>query len=111
METAVNNKLNYLDTTIEIVDNAFRFNIYRKPTTTDLIIPNESCHPTEHKLAAIRYLSNRKDTYPIPIDYKLEEIRIINTITHNNGYTTPTIAHNTRKKRNVIHEDGQHLHM
>jgi hypothetical protein len=78
METAENNKLNYLDITIEIVDNAFRFNIYRKPT---LIIPNESCHPTEHKLAAIRYLCNRKDIYPIPIEYKQEE-KIIHTIMH-----------------------------
>jgi hypothetical protein len=35
------------------------FNIYRKPTATDTIIPNDSCHPSEHKLAAIRYLTNR----------------------------------------------------
>jgi hypothetical protein len=107
METAENNKLNYLDITIEIIDNTFRFNIYRKPTTTDLIIPYESCHPTEHKLAAIRYLCNRKDTYPIPIEHKQEEIRIINTIMHNNGYTTPTVEHNTKKKRNIIPVDSR----
>jgi alkyl sulfatase BDS1-like metallo-beta-lactamase superfamily hydrolase len=46
-------------------------------------------------------LCNRKDIYPIPTGYKQEEIRIINTIMHNNGYTT----HNTRKKRNVTPVD------
>jgi hypothetical protein len=91
-----------LDITIETVDNAFRFNIYRKPTTTDLIIPFESCHPTEHKLTAIRYLNNRKDTYPIPIQHKQEEINVINTLMRNNGYTTPTSKHNTMKKRNIL---------
>jgi hypothetical protein len=30
--------------------------IYRKPTTTDSIIPRESCRPYEQKLSAIRYL-------------------------------------------------------
>jgi len=39
------------------------FNIYRKRTAAD-IIPNDSCHPLEHKLAAIRYLLNSLSTYP-----------------------------------------------
>jgi hypothetical protein len=38
------------------------FSIYKKPIGTD-IIPNDSCHPPEHKLAAIRYLTNRLSTY------------------------------------------------
>jgi hypothetical protein len=69
----VDNKLNYLDITIENNNNIFTFNIYRKPTTTDLIIPHDSCHPTEHKLAAIRYMTNRKNTYPITIEHKHNE--------------------------------------
>jgi hypothetical protein len=43
MEMQVDRKLNYLDITIEIIDNSFSFNVYRKPTTTDLIISNNSC--------------------------------------------------------------------
>ena len=30
------------------------FEIHRKPTTTDVIIPNVSCHPREQKTAPIR---------------------------------------------------------
>jgi AraC-like DNA-binding protein len=101
METQIDNKINYLDISIEITNSTFRFNIYRKPTTTDLITPNESCHPTEHKLAAIKYLYNRKDTYPIPVEYKQEETKIISTIMHNNGYTTQTLTRNKRKQANA----------
>jgi hypothetical protein len=111
-ETAINNKLNYLDITIEITNKIFSFNIYRKPTTTDLITPNESCHPMEHKLAAIRYLPYRKDTFPISSENKEEETKIINTIMHNNGYTRNTLI---RKKRKINHlseqENGQFSHM
>jgi hypothetical protein len=98
METQVDNKLNYLDITIEIINSRFSFNIYRKPTTTDLIISNESCHPMEHKLAAIRYLHNRKDTFPISSEYKQEETKVINTIMYNNGYTTNTMIHKRRQQ-------------
>jgi hypothetical protein len=57
MKKQINNKLNYLDITIENTHNIFTFNIYRKPTTTDLTIYNDSCHPNEYKNAAIRYLT------------------------------------------------------
>jgi hypothetical protein len=43
--------------TIAEEHDSLSFEIYRKPTTTDIIIPNESCHPREHKAAAIRYFS------------------------------------------------------
>jgi hypothetical protein len=41
----VDNRSNFLDTTISSVNNKISFNIYRKPITTDIIIPNDSCHP------------------------------------------------------------------
>jgi hypothetical protein len=41
------------------------FYIYRKPTTTDSIIHNRSCHPTEHKMLAISYLALRINTCPV----------------------------------------------
>jgi hypothetical protein len=100
METQISNKLNYLDITIKIINNIFRFNIYRNPTTTDLIIPNEPCHPIEHKFAAIRYLRNRKDTYPNSTEHNQEETKIINTIMNNNGYTTNTLIRKKRKETN-----------
>jgi hypothetical protein len=98
----VDNQLNYLDITIENNNNIFTFNIYRKPTTTDLIIPHNSCHPTEHKHTAVRYMTNRKNTYPITIEHKRNETQIINTILHNNGYTTEILSHKKKKQTNTI---------
>ena len=39
------NKINFIAITISEEENSISFNIYRKPTTTDTIIPNNSCHP------------------------------------------------------------------
>lgn len=38
--------------------HTLKFAIYRKPTTTDLIIHKDSCHPHEHKKSAINFLVN-----------------------------------------------------
>ena len=38
LEIKKENKLNFLDLTIHKVNNGFEFNIYRKPTTSDLMI-------------------------------------------------------------------------
>jgi len=55
-------KLNFLDISIIKATDKISFDIYRKQTTSDIIIPNDSCHPTEQKLAAIRYFTNRINT-------------------------------------------------
>jgi hypothetical protein len=46
-------------------------------------------------------LYNRKDTNPIPAEYKQEEAKIINTIMDNNGYTTQTLTRSKRKQTNT----------
>jgi len=92
IEEESNNQLNFLDFTIKKGNNRISFDIYRKPTTTDIIIPQESCHPMEHKLSAIRYLQNRNETYPTDPDCKLRERSIINHILRNNNYDS-TITH------------------
>ena len=51
--------INFLDITIEKEKDKLVFYVYRKPNATDSIIPFDSCHPTEHKTAALRYLTNR----------------------------------------------------
>jgi hypothetical protein len=64
LEKEENNKINFLDiTTAKEHDSLFE--IYRKPTTTDVIIPNDSCHPSEHKTAAIRYFYSRMKLYKL----------------------------------------------
>jgi len=65
LEREMDHQINYLDITIQRKQSGFSTNIYRKPTTTDSIIPNDSCHPTSHKMAAIHYLYNRMNTYQL----------------------------------------------
>jgi hypothetical protein len=57
--------INFLDLLINRNEKKFQFSIYRKPTQTDIIIPNSSCHPYEQKISSINYLLNRLHTYPI----------------------------------------------
>ena len=60
MENEIDNKINFLDITIQKGKENVSFDIYiyRKPTTTDTIIPGDSCHPHERKHVAVRYLVN-----------------------------------------------------
>jgi hypothetical protein len=51
--------INFLDISIHRHPQNVEFDIYRKPTTTDTIVPWDSNHPTAHKLAAFRYLIKR----------------------------------------------------
>jgi len=85
MEEEVNNRINLPDITISKVDHkiSFKFNVYRKPTATN-IIPNDSCHPPEQKLAAITCLINRLSTYPMNETNKRKEYNIIKQIIRNN---------------------------
>ena len=83
-------KINFLDLTIQREHNNFSIDIYRKPTFTDTIIPSDSCHPEEHKLAAIRYLYNSLDTYHLAPDRRQKEENTIQQILRNNGYNTPS---------------------
>ena len=64
------------------------FDIYRKKTTSDIIIPNDSCHPTEQKLAAIRYFTNRINTYSLDHTEKQAETIIVKQIVNNNKFDT-----------------------
>jgi hypothetical protein len=94
-----NNMLNYLDISIENVHNSSIFGIYRKPITTDLIIRNDSCHPTEYKNSAFRYLVSRMNTYPISSNNKHQELQHIKTILQDNNYP-PHTRLNIRDKQN-----------
>jgi hypothetical protein len=99
METESNNQLNFLDITINKETDKFTFNIYRKPTATDTIIHRASCHPPEHKQAAIQYMINRMNTYDLPDSNKTQEHNIIRQILHNNGYEPSVNTHYRKKKK------------
>jgi len=97
MEMEKDKCINFLDISISKHEGVFEFGIYRKPTTTDTIIPSDSNHPIEHKISAIRFLVNRLDTYPISGTNKLQEFNTVRQILHANNYH-PTIIHKIHQK-------------
>jgi hypothetical protein len=110
MKREANNKSNFLDIFHAKTHNKLLLGIYRKPTTTDLIIHSDSCHPHEHK-NAIHFLINRMNKYPITHKNKKNEEAIIKTIQNNNNYpqiTTqqkqkPPKHNNEQKKKEIGH--------
>jgi len=77
IEEEKGNKINFLDITISKEKDNISFDIYRKPTATDTVIPDDSCHPLEHKLAAIRHLANRMETHNLNATNKEKEYNTI----------------------------------
>ena len=108
LEQEKDGTLNFLDISISKTNNKFSYGIYRKPTTTDTIIPNDSCHPREHKLAAIRYLVNRANTYDLDTGKKEAEINTIKQIIRNNGYdasATEKVNYIESRQENRTHDN------
>jgi hypothetical protein len=91
LEKETNNQINFLDLTIRNENNSLSSNIYRKPTTTDILIPYESCHHPAHKHAAIRHMVNRLNTYQLSDDDKNIEYQTIKQIVASNGCDTSLI--------------------
>jgi hypothetical protein len=96
MENKIDNTINFLDIMINEEPDKLAFSIYRKPTTTDSIIPKDSCHPPEHKHAAIRYLTNRMNTYRLNAANKETEKSVIKHILHNNKYDVSVLSKPTK---------------
>jgi hypothetical protein len=103
-----NQKINFLDLTLTRHHNKLHINIYRKPTTTDAIIPQDFCHPQEHKLVAARYFTNRILTYSIdPVD-KQTELSTVKQILLNNKYNVPTIIKSlTKVKIQLVNSENK----
>jgi len=85
IEEEKENKIKFLDITISKENDNLPLDIYRKPTT-DTIIPNNSGHSHEHKLAAIRYLANTMETYNLNAVNKGKENNMIKLILCSNKY-------------------------
>ena len=98
LELEKDNKLNFLDLTLEKTNTCFSYNIHRKATTTDTIIPMDSNHPLEQKMAAVRYLLNRANTYNLHPAHKQSEMDKILHILHNNMYNSSIIDILQRQK-------------
>lgn len=103
IEKEPDNSINFLDITVHKKARNFSFSIYQKPTTTDTIIPNDSCHPHEHKYAAIHYMVNRMNNYQLSRSSKEHESNIIRQIMYNNKYDPS--HQNIRKTKHTIKQD------
>jgi hypothetical protein len=97
---------NSLDLTVHRKGTSLYFSIYVKPTQTDIIIHNSSCHSYEHKrLPFMRCLLNELVAYPVTTSERARETEM-NTvwkILQNNEYRTILI-----KTKTNTHSDPQH---
>lgn len=99
LETENNDQLNFLDLTITRINNKLKFGIYRKPTTSDTIIPFDSSQSHQIKMAALHSLTHRLLSIPLSeADYNTE-LNIIKSIASNNGYSASLIDTLVRKKQ------------
>jgi hypothetical protein len=102
LEQEQDGRLNFLDLTITKGTSELTFEIFGKPTTTDTIIPNDSCHPLEQKLAAVSYFANRIHTYNLDHLQKQKENDTLKQSIHNNKYNTSLlnrIGRNTKQRQ------------
>jgi hypothetical protein len=99
LERQKDRKINFLDITIYREQSELSTDIYRKPTFTDVIIPNDSCHPKEHKMAAVRYLYNRINSYQLSSDSMQKENNTTIQILTSNKYDALIL--NTMNNRKV----------
>lgn len=69
--------INYLDCAINRKDDSLSYNIYSKPTTTDMTIHSSSFHPTCQKMAAYNCFVYRALRFPLSTEDREKELNII----------------------------------
>jgi hypothetical protein len=80
------------------VNNQFSASIFCKPTATDMLIHDYSCHPYEHKLAGINYLEHQIITYPMSETNQKKEVNICQYILNSNGFNHIDLINRIKKK-------------
>ena len=98
LELEQNNSINFLDLTITREHCRHEFEIYRKPTYTNVVIPATSCHPWQHKLAAFHSYVNRLMTVPLSPQSFKKELHTIYSIALANGYSRQMVDSLVNKK-------------
>lgn len=91
-ESEMDNKINFLDITIEKIGGKLDFSIYRKPTTSSCIIHQLSNHPIEQKMASFQAYFHRLENIPMSeVNYN-RELGIIYQLGEENGYKSRDIC-------------------
>lgn len=99
-------ELCYLDLHIKITQsNKIEFDIFRKATYTDVIIPNDSFHPVGYKMSAINSMCYRAIKCLKNKETLKKELGRIKNIIRNNKYK-PNVIENIVKKINKRIEEG-----
>lgn len=99
VETEKDGKINFLDLTLSHNETSISFDIYRKPTFTDITISNQSFSPKSHKLAAYNSMIHRALSIPLSEEQLKIELNTIIKIGYNNGYSVKTIQQLISKKQ------------
>ena len=110
MEMEKENNINLLNISILRNNESFEFKIYRKPTTTDTIIPSDSNHPPEQKLSTIRFLVNRLHSYPITDIHRQQEYNTICHILHANTYHLAIVNGLSSQIQTTVRKTNSHSH-
>ncbi|KAJ8960169.1 hypothetical protein NQ318_003891 [Aromia moschata] len=91
-----NEQLPFLDVlVIRNSENKLEFDVYRKETAT--ILPNDSHHPFQHKMASFNFLIHRLLNFPLSKERFEHEKQLIKNIAKNNGYSVHLIYKLLRK--------------
>lgn len=99
-------ELCYLDLHIKITQsNKIEFDIFRKATYTDVIIPNDSFHPVGYKMSAINSMCYRAIKCLKNKETLKKELGRIKNIIRNNKHK-PNVIENIVKKINKRIEEG-----
>ena len=94
-----NNSLPFLDLNVIKTRKSLSFEIYRKNTTTDHIIPYDSCHPLSQKLSAFHSYFYRLFSVPLSNSSFNKEFKTIMTIAKNNNFPLEIINRLFNKKK------------
>jgi hypothetical protein len=97
VEMEDNNQIPFLDILVKREEENLSFSIYRKPTSTQLFIQNESNHSKQHKMAAFNSMFNRLLSIPMKTeDFEKEKEYIFQT-GKINGYSKTQLDKLLRK--------------
>ena len=99
IELESDNSINFLDLNITKNNNKLSFEIFHKPSQTDMVIHNSSAHPFSHKLAAFRSYIHGLVNVPMSQENFQIELNIIKQIAINNGYTEKGLGQELSSRR------------
>ena len=99
-------KLNFLDVAVSRRNKKFEFEIFRKASTMDHVIPSDSRHHVNQKLSAFHFLLNRLINIPLSKEAYGKELDTIKLIATSNGYNKHLHLHNTLRATSWVFGRG-----